>query len=148
MSHITTLSVKVTCIDALAQACQELGVELRREQRHFTTFAGQQNRCDMAIVDPHNQKAYEIGLVAAKDGKGWEVHIDDFMGGQGLFAKVGPRAGLLLQRYGIAAAERKASADGWQSRRESLPDGSIRLVCEPKPVFAQAAAGGGWGSRY
>lgn len=148
MSHISKLSVRITDADALAQACRELGLDLRRDQRRFKTFAGQQNECDMAIVDPANKLAYEVGLVAAKDGKGWEVHLDEWDGGKGIMHKLGTQAGLLLQRYGIAAAERKASADGWQSRRETLQDGSIRVICEPKPQFAQAAAGGGWGSGF
>lgn len=152
MSHISTLAVRITSVDALAQACRELGVELRRDQHHFTTFAGQQSRCDMAIVDPANRKAYEIGLVAveAKGDKpaGWEMQVDHWGQGGGLYAKLGERFGLLLQRYGIAAAEHKATADGWQSHRETLPDGSIRLICEPKPQFAQAGAGSWGGSGF
>ena len=106
----------------------------------------------MAIVDPHNERAYEIGLVEAKRVAGqppsWEMQVDHWGQGGGLYAKLGNQFGLLLQRYGIAAAERKATSEGWQSHRETLPDGSIRLICEPKPVFAQAAAGGGWGSGF
>lgn len=152
MSHITKLAVKITDADALAQACRELGVELRREQKTFRTYAGSQSPCDMAICDPQNERAYEIGLVATRDAAGrhtgWEVHLDHWAGGGGLYQKLGDQAGRLLQHYGIAAAERKASADGWRSRREQLPDGSIRLICEPKPVFAQQSAGGSWGGGF
>lgn len=152
MSHISTLSVRITDVEALAQACRELGVELRRDQKHFTTFAGQQNRCDMTIVDPTGRAKYEIGLVEAKakDGQpgGWEMMVDHWGGGGGLYQKLGDRFGLLLQRYGIAAAERRAAADGFRSWRQTLEDGSIRLFCEPKPQFAQAGAGSSWGGGF
>lgn len=150
MSHISTLAVRITNADALAQACRELGVELRRDQHTFKTYAGQQSRCDMAIVDPTGRAKYEIGLVAveAKGDKpaGWDMKVDHWASGGGLYEKLGDKFSTLLQHYGIAAAEHKASADGWQSYRETLPDGSIRLICEPKPQFVEQGAGGGsWG---
>jgi hypothetical protein len=150
LSHISRLAVKITDCDALARACQELGVELRREQRTFRTFGGNTDKCEMAIVDPQNKQAYEIGLVPLKDGTGYEVLVDHWGAGGGLYAKLGEQFGLLRQRYGICAAESRAQKDGWNSWRQQQPDGSIRLVCEPKPQFATAAAGGGdaWGAGY
>ena len=147
MSHISQIAIEVKDIDALEIACRERGVELRREQKTFRTFRGAQTKCDMAIVDPTNNRAYEIGVVLGKDGV-YKLQTDEWQGGLGMNEKVGDRAGLLLQRYGLNVAKRQAAKQGWAANEQRLPDGSIRLVCEPKQQYATAGAGGWGGSGY
>ena len=147
MSHITQVEIQITDVDALAQACSLIGVELRCEQKTFTAYGGGQHKCEMAIVDPQNERAYELGVVQSKDGKGWQIKMDNYMGGKGMNAKVGDDAGLLLQRYGLCVARKQAMKQGMAVREERLQDGRIRLVCEPRQALA--AAGGGFvGSGY
>ena len=71
MSHITQVEIEIHDIDALAQACSLIGVELRREQKTFRNFGGANTKCEMAIVDPANAEAYELGLVRAKANVRW-----------------------------------------------------------------------------
>lgn len=148
MSHITTLTLQVTCLDSFALACQQRGVELKRDQHTFRNFAGQRTKCDMAVVDPTNKEAYEIGLIRSPDGKSYAVQMDNWDGGKGLNAKVGENAGLLMQSYGINAARRQAQKQGMAVFEERLPDGSVRLKCEPRQQLAQAGAGAWQGSGY
>lgn len=98
----------------------------------------------MAIVLPNNKDAYEAGLV--KDGDGWKIQVDNFIGGKGMVAAIGHDAGLLMQRYGINAARNAAVKQGMSVREVQQADGSIKLICEPKQVYAQAS--GGWSSGY
>jgi hypothetical protein len=142
MSHVSTLSIQVSDVDAFEAACRECGVELLREQKTFKTYGGSRNPCDMAVVDVANPNAYEIGLVRNAAGK-YEVKTDEWE--NDLQKKVGKNAGLLLQHYGIGAAKRVAIKQGMQVREHKLPDGRIRLVCEPRQQQATASAGGGWG---
>ena len=155
----------VTDLNAFEKACRERGVELRREQRTFKTYGGTQNRCDMAVVDASNPNAYEIGLVKCRvepdprdasklrkvadpNGTGYMMLTDEWGSSGGLKEKVGENAGLLVQHYGINAAKRVAQKQGMQVREHKLPDGRIRLVCEPRQQQAMAGAGGWGGSGY
>ncbi len=145
MSHISTLAVKITDLDAFTLACREVGVELRREQKTFKTYNGQKTDCEMAICHPTSLKAYEAGLV--REGDHYVIQTDEFRRGQGLNDLIGDNAGKLLQRYAMNAAGNKATAKGWTFRDEVQPDGAVRRVFEPKQQYAQAAAGGGGGYR-
>ena len=147
MSHITQIEIAVTDVDALAQACSLIGVELRQQQKTFRSFGGAHTKCEMAVVDPQNAEAYELGLVRAKANghgqeAGWKIQMDNWQGGHGMNAKVGNDAGLLLQRYGLCVARKQAMKQGMAVREERLQDGRIRLVCEPRQALA--AAGGGF----
>lgn len=149
MSHITECEVQVSDLTAFEQACRDRGVELRREQKTFRNYGGRQSPCDMAIVLPGNKHAYEAGLVKTKDGKAWKVQADNFDAYNkdgGLTKVIGENAGLLVQRYGINAARNAAVKQGMSVREVQQADGSIKLICEPKQVYAQAS--GGWSSGY
>jgi hypothetical protein len=147
MSHVSTLAIQVSDVDAFEAACRECGVELRREQKTFKTYGGTRNPCDMAVVDVSNPNAYEIGLVRTADGR-YEVKTDEWGRSGGLKEKVGENAGRLLQHYGISAAKRVAQKQGMHVHEQRLPDGRIRLVCEPRQQQATASAGGWGGSGY
>lgn len=146
MSHITECEVQVTDLTAFEKACRERGVELRREQKTFKNYNERRSPCDMAIAIPGNERAYEAGLVKTKDGKAYKIQVDNYQDGKGMVQAIGRDAGLLMQRYGINAARNAAVRQGMQVREQQLPDGSIRLICEPRQQLAQAGAG--YGSGY
>jgi len=105
-------------------------------------------KCEHAVSIPGDKTVYEIGLVLLANGS-YQLHYDEFNGGYGLQAKVGRKAGLLLQRYGLNAAANQARKQGMTVRSETvLPDGRIRLVCEPRQQFAQAGGGQFVGSGF
>jgi hypothetical protein len=140
MSHISSIKTQIADLDALADACHELGLELRRNQHTYKTYNGRETACDAAIVDPANARAYEVGLVRAADGQTYTLGFDAWNAGHGMMAKIGSGCGKLLQEYGRAKTRRIAASKGWSYREERLQDGRIRCYCEPK---AQAAWAGG-----
>lgn len=149
MSHITECEVIVSDTTAFEEACKQIGVELRRDQKTFRNYGGRRSPCDMAIVLPGNRDAYEAGLVKTKDGKGWKIQVDNFDKYQtkgGMCETIGEDAGLLMQRYGINAAKTAAVKQGMSVREVKQTDGSIKLICEPRQVYAKS--GGGWSSGY
>jgi len=143
MSHISTVKTAITDLDALEQACKELGLELRREQKTYRTYNKQQNACDAAIVIPGDERAYEIGLVLGKDGKTYEVNFDSWNGGKGMVERSGKGCSKIMVEYGRAKTKSIAQSKGWSYREERLQDGRIRCYCEPKRK-AYAGAGKRW----
>ena len=145
MSHISSIEVKITDLGAFEAACTECGVELRRNQRTFRNYGGRNSPCEMAVVLPGNERAYELGLVRTADGQSYAIQMDNWQRGLGMNDKVGTDACTLRQLYGVHAATAAARKQGMNVARQQLPDGSIRLVCEPRVAYAQAGAGIGSG---
>lgn len=143
MSHISTVKTQINDLDALAEACQELGLELKRDQKTHRYYAGNQNKCDHAIVLPGNAQAYEIGLVLGQDGKTYEIQHDDYMGGKGMTEVAGKGCRKLLVEYGRAKTKRIAAQKGMSYREERLENGGWRCYCEPRKAYA----GGGSAAR-
>ena len=142
MSHIAEIKLNVTDLPALRTAAQKLGLEFRAGQKTFkwygTDMGGQTypagfgpkdlGKCEHAISVPGNDKAYEIGIAARRDGKpGYILLWDSWCGGMGLADKVGPDTGLLQQRYAIEAARNEAGLQGWECNEVRLPNGNIEL---------------------
>lgn len=132
MSHISTIRTQITDLEALDEACRELGLELRREQTTHKTYGGQQNDCDAAIVLPGRAGAYEIGLVLGADGKTYEINHDEWQGAGGMVEAAGRGCRRLLIEYGRAKTKRIAKAKGYSYREERLANGGWRCYCEPK----------------
>ena len=86
MSHISKVKTRIDDLDALEEACLELGLELRRDQKTYATYAGMKHACEAAIVLPENARAYEIGVVKVQgtDGQEYELAFDDWTGGRGM----------------------------------------------------------------
>jgi hypothetical protein len=88
MSHITKINLLIKDLDALASACDKLGLELVRDQKTFKAY--RTGRCEHAIRVKGNERAYEIGIAKSADGKGFELKWDADIGdGGGLYEKVG-----------------------------------------------------------
>lgn len=120
MSHFTTIETQVRDLDALADACRELGVELTTGTARG--YAGN-TRTGEAIIKLSGP--YDIALNKSTAGAyglttdWWDGHVEK---------EVGKDYGRLLQLYGTHKASREARKRGYTVRRQSLKDGSIKLA--------------------
>jgi len=149
MSHISTIKLLITDLNALRAACADCEVEFKEDQKTFKVYGGRQHRCEHAIVDPTNKRAYEVGVVKCRydqrtesvvdDHQGDQLCVqhDDWRGGGGMVEKVGPKASKLMQRYGYHATKAVADQNGWQTTEEVQADGSIKLYCEPQQTWGE-----------
>lgn len=152
MSHVTDVKLNITDLDALEEACDRLGLELQRDKKTYCwwgSYVGdshaygehrpsEMGKCEHAIRvkgdRPQNGAGgpWEIGVVKAKSGEGFNLYYDQFGGaGKRLTDRVGPQANRLRQEYACAVTSRKAKATlakkGYRMTREDLPNGRIRL---------------------
>jgi len=137
MSHVTTIDLFITDLDALSKACERLGLELVIGQKTFKWFGEfvgdykkadgidvkDYGKCEHAIRVKGNTKAYEIGLVKRNDGKpGYRLAWDFFAGGFGLCEKVtydkkaahSPNADKLKDWYAAEVAQKQMRRQGFR----------------------------------
>lgn len=134
MSHVTMIDIQIKDLAALNDACAELGLEFRENQKSYKWY-GQHvgdyplpegfkkkdlGKCDHAIGVPDNERAYEIGVV--KRGGNHILLWDFWNGGYGLQNKVGDGCHLLTDKYAEKVAIKEASsfaqANGWSVSQE------------------------------
>lgn len=150
MSHVAAIELQILDLDALEQACGELGLELRREQKTFKWYGRWVNdyneqdaaylklgmkpedygKCDHAIAVKGNAGAYEAGLIKVPGKPGWSV-IFDFFGGSGqALANClgGQSADKLKQTYAAHAATRAALKQGFRVQKSIKADGTVQLL--------------------
>lgn len=152
MSHVTDVKLKVHDLDALEEACEELGLELQRDKTHFAwwgKFVGDSKppawadpadygKCEHAIKikgdTPRDGSSgpWEIGVVKDPDGDGYRLLYDYYgSAGRRLLDKVGQEANKLKQEYAFAVAKKKVNKtlarQGWKAERENLLNGTVRL---------------------
>lgn len=121
MSHFTSIQTQIRDLDALAEACKELGVELVRggEARGY---AGQTRKGEAIIK---LKGPYDIALNRQEDGNyalttdWWNGHVEK---------EVGTNFSKLIQLYGVHKAMREAKKKGYLTSRKTLPNGSIKLT--------------------
>jgi hypothetical protein len=132
MSHIIDAKMKVRDLDALDEALVLLGGELRRDQKTHAAYGSMRGKCDHAIrLKSHVDGDFEIGLVAAEDGDGFELKLDTWGGrGQKLLSAFGTNLNGLRQEYSAAVMTKTAKAKlarlGFTVKREQTQAG-IRL---------------------
>ena len=120
MSHFTTIQTQIKDIDALRDACAELGLELLHdaEARGFNT-----NRRKGEYVI-HLQGPYDIALNRQEDGTyglstdWWQGHVEK---------EVGFGYCRLLQLYGVHKTLREARRRRLRVTRKTENDGTIKL---------------------
>jgi len=142
--HVVCVGVEVKSLDALEAACKRLGFELRRGQTRYKWYGRWVNdyheadaaykhgiatedygHCDHAIHVPGAH--YEVGVVAAKDGAGFQL-IWDFVDGGLREALGGETAPRLIQAYAVEQARLTALQQGHTVNSETVPeDGTIEL---------------------
>lgn len=152
MSHVTDIKLRIRDLDALAEACEVLGMELIRGKKTYAwwgTYVGdsrsygshqpsEMGRCSHAIKikgdAPKNGSGgpWEIGVVETDGEEGFGLYYDTYgSAGRRLSEFVGPGANRLRQEYAAAVATKKAKATlarkGFVLKRETLDGGRIRL---------------------
>jgi hypothetical protein len=125
MSHFTTIQTQIRDLDALNDACVELGVKLV-PNTSCRGFAGVTRKAPHVIqlkgpydvaVDPSPEKDGSYGLTT----DWWDGHAAK---------EVGIGYGRLLQSYGVHKTMREARSRGLRSTRRVEADGSILLTLE------------------
>ncbi len=144
MSHVAAIDVEITDLGALGAACRRLGLELVRDQRSYKWYGRSVGdtpipegftvqdlgRCDHAIRVPGDARAYEIGVVRARNGSpGYVLMLDEWANGLGLLDKCGKGCAALKQAYATEVTLAQARREGFQVNELPQPDGSVRLQC-------------------
>lgn len=131
MSCITKVQLKLRDLDALDTAVKPIGLTLHRNAKSFKSW-GRSQKCEhkLALTDA-DQYDYEIGLVKAADGDGFEPEVDWY--GQARLQKAagGLNMNAIRREYAAAVAIKQAAAtlarSGFTTTRENLANGRIRL---------------------
>lgn len=147
MSHVTAVDLEIRDLDALAEACEDCGLELMRDQKTWKWYgifvndyhgsdAAYQNGirpeqygvCDHAIRVKDDKTAYEAGLYAQPDGS-FKMAFDFWGAGRKMKEKIGNGGGLLKQAYAKAVAVRQLKKKGFVPVRVDVTaDNKIKVV--------------------
>jgi hypothetical protein len=146
MSHVATVSVVITDLNALKLAVAELGGQFVEGQKTYQWYGESVGdyplpkgmteedlgKCDHVIRVPGVH--YEIGVVKLKDGTGYTLAYD-FYGsggtddGQKLLQKFGDGCKKLTQMYSVHKASLLAKKQGYNVQRTTKANGKILLTC-------------------
>ena len=140
MSHVESVNVTITDLEALKAACKRMGVEFVENKKTYAWWghsvgdypipAGftkeDLGKCDHVIRVPG--VGYEVGVVKKKDGKGYTMLYDFYGKGQGLLTKFGKGLTRLVDNYSVEALKAKARRLGYMSQETKLPTGGIKLT--------------------
>ena len=120
MSHFTEIQTEIRDIDALRDACAELGLDLLQDAvaRGYGS-----NRLQREYVIRLNGP-YDIAL--NRNGDGHFTLTTDWWAGH-VEKEVGKDFGRLLQIYGVHKTTREARKRGYRVHRKQLRNGSISL---------------------
>ena len=121
MSHFTTINTEIKDIEALREACRELGLELLQnaEARGYGS-ARQRGEFVIRLKGP-----YDVALHRQPEGRyglsadWWDGHVEK---------EVGSNYGRLLQLYAVHKTAREARKRGLSVQRMQRADGSIKLT--------------------
>lgn len=121
MSHFTSIQTQIKDLDALADACEELGAELVYQgvARGYATNV----HIGDAVIKLKGP--YDIALNRQEDGTyglttdWWNGHVEK---------EVGTNFTKLIQFYGVHKAMREAKKKGYLTSRKTLPNGAIKLT--------------------
>lgn len=147
MSHVATIDIEIKDLAALQAACTEIGMEFHEGQKEFKWYGrwvGDYNgrdaafnsgidpkdygKCTHALSVPGNKNAYEIGVIAQKDGS-FKLAWDFFAGGYGLQKVVGEKCGKLVQSYAKHAAMNALAKQGYAfAGTKKLDNGTVEHV--------------------
>lgn len=130
MSHAVKIDLRIQDLDALAEACAGLGLELVVDKRTFRRFGGT-GRCAHCITLPGKAGAYEIGVVSRGGrGPGYELQLDPWKGGaaggfRALEERVGPGCVRLKRAYAERAAVRRMASLGYVVAQRRSATGAV-----------------------
>ncbi len=121
MSHFTTIQTQIKDIEALREACAELGFELLRDAQ-ARGYGGGSQRGEFVI---RLKGPYDVALNRQSDGTyglstdWWDGHVEK---------EVGSNYGRLIQLYAVHKSAREAQKRGLSVQRTLRSDGSIKLT--------------------
>jgi len=123
MSHFATIQTQIRDIEALRDACAEMGLLVLQNTaaRGYGTNRHHGEHV-IALKGP-----YDIALNRQPDGAyglttdWWDGHVEK---------EVGKDYGKLIQLYGVHKAMREARQRGYSVQRFLLKDGAIRLTIQ------------------
>lgn len=126
MSHLLSVDLKVLDLAGLQDAVTQCGGELVLNTTKFRSYTGL-NPCAHLIRLPG--VGYEIGVVPAKDGVGYELSYDNWgVHGQALERQFGRGLGTLKDEYGCSVAARALARKGYAVSRQKNAVGELQLV--------------------
>lgn len=142
MSHVATIELEITSLDALEEAAKRIGLELRREQKTYKWWGHSEGdypipvgfteedlgKCDHALVPTgvRQHLGYEIGVCRRRDGRDGFTLLWDFID-DGLTKVIGQAGGKLKQAYSTVMAIRQARSMGFQVSEYQQANGIVRL---------------------
>lgn len=121
MSHFATITTQIKDIQALTEACTEMGLTVISDN-HARGYGNAQLKGEFVIK---LKGPYDIAVNRQTDGTyglttdWWDGHVEK---------EVGKEYGKLLQYYGVHKTMREARHKGYAVQRKSLADGSIKLM--------------------
>jgi hypothetical protein len=121
MSYLTTIQTQLRDVAALRAACQEMGLAVE-ENAIARGYGSTRHNGDLVI---RLKGPYDIAVNRQQDGT-FGLTTDWYAGH--VEKEVGTNYGRLLQLYGIHKARIEAQKKGYTTRRQTLSDGSIKLV--------------------
>jgi hypothetical protein len=152
MSHIASVKLFVTDLEALDAVCRRLGLELVRgtadewgmSYAWYGRFYGDSNLAEGH--DPknfgksqhkirradHQPGDYEIGLVRRPDGaQGWDLLYDNWStGGQRIESRAGRELSTLKRELAAEISMRQLQRQGYRVTRSTKPTGEILLTAQ------------------
>jgi len=125
MSHFTTIQTQIKDLDALHDACTELGLKLIPDA-NCRSYGGFVRKAALVIK---LRGPYDISVDASTGKDGTYGLTTDWWDGH-VAKEVGTGFGRLLQSYGVHKTIREARLRGLRSTRRIEADGSILLTLE------------------
>jgi hypothetical protein len=123
MSHIQTIEVEITDLQALKSACKRLGLEWKQDQKTFKWYQPRPEPCDHAISVPGAN--YEIGVLKNGDRKGYTLQVDYY--DRKVTEKIGQLGGLFKQAYCLEKAKLEAIRKGYSVKEHKINERQIEL---------------------
>ena len=125
MSHFTTIKTQVRDLEALHDACAELGLELLPNAA-CRGYGGVTRQAAHVI---RLKGPFDIAVEPSEDNDGTHGLTTDWWDGH-VAREVGVGYGRLLQAYGVHKTTREARARGLRVHRHQEQDGSVLLTLE------------------
>jgi len=121
VSHFTTIKTQIKDIEALQQACMEMGLTVQ-QNANARGYSGNEIKGDYMI---QLKGPYDIALNKEENGAYgltsdlWNGHVEQ---------EVGKNYGKLLQLYGVHKATIEARKKGLTVLRRAEKNGNIKLI--------------------
>lgn len=157
MSHVATIEVEIKDLQALAAACQELGLEFVHGKQEYICWGtgkdigqltryqkisgkqlmpdgwtlGEMGQCEHAIRVKDLTAKYEIGVARRRDGRDGYQLLCDISGAHEIVEKIGKDFAKLKQGYAVEVAVRAAKRAGFRVVKKTLrTDGSVAITTQ------------------